>query len=110
MFKLRKAASKKGLGLDEYTLIGLLCLRTRNELIEIKKAYKEKYKKYLDKKIAAAENLPLDFRRLLLGMIDCKRDEGSQMDNDQLFKDVMVRSLRFRILYDLLIQCIVYRT
>lgn len=41
MLKLRKATSKMGIGPDEYTLLQLLCPRTRTELMELKKAYRD---------------------------------------------------------------------
>uniref|UniRef100_A0AAY5EZ30 Annexin n=1 Tax=Electrophorus electricus TaxID=8005 RepID=A0AAY5EZ30_ELEEL len=45
-------ASIKGLGTDEESLIEILCSRSNAELIEIKKVYKELFKKDLEKDVA----------------------------------------------------------
>lgn len=50
------------------------------------------YKRTLEKRIANSENLSLDFRRLIIAMIDCKREDFfGRVDSDKILKDVMVR-------------------
>uniref|UniRef100_A0A4W4GIY5 Annexin n=1 Tax=Electrophorus electricus TaxID=8005 RepID=A0A4W4GIY5_ELEEL len=49
-FELR--ASMKGLGTDEESLIEIVCSRTNEELLEIKKTYREMFKKELEKDVA----------------------------------------------------------
>lgn len=46
--KLKKVASKKGICSDAYTLLGVLCLRTNEQLANMKAAYKEKYETELE--------------------------------------------------------------
>uniref|UniRef100_A0A8C6NLU4 Annexin n=1 Tax=Nothobranchius furzeri TaxID=105023 RepID=A0A8C6NLU4_NOTFU len=60
-------ASMKGLGTDEETLIELVCSRNDDELTEIKKVYREMFKKELDKDIAG--DTSGDFAKLLLALV-----------------------------------------
>lgn len=65
--------SIKGLGTDEETLIELLCSRSNNELVEIKKVYKEMFKKELEKDVAG--DTSGNFAKLLLALVQTKRAE-----------------------------------
>ncbi|XP_003969639.1 annexin A2-B-like [Takifugu rubripes] len=79
-------ASMKGLGTDEETLIEIICSRNNEELTEIKKFYREMFKKELDKDIAG--DTSGNFAKLLLALVQTKRDEPSNVidyemiDND----------------------------
>ncbi|MCI4383806.1 hypothetical protein PGIGA_G00030870 [Pangasianodon gigas] len=83
-FELR--ASMKGLGTDEESLIEMVCSRSNEELVEIKKVYKELFKKDLEKDVAG--DTSGDFCRLLLSLVEAKRDDLSnivdyeRIDND----------------------------
>ncbi|KAB5559464.1 hypothetical protein PHYPO_G00029420 [Pangasianodon hypophthalmus] len=83
-FELR--ASMKGLGTDEESLIEMVCSRSNEELVEIKKVYKELFKKDLEKDVAG--DTSGDFCRLLLSLVEAKRDDPSnivdyeRIDND----------------------------
>uniref|UniRef100_A0A7N6AJK8 Annexin n=1 Tax=Anabas testudineus TaxID=64144 RepID=A0A7N6AJK8_ANATE len=68
-------ASIKGLGTDEETLIEILCSRSNKELVEIKKVYKDMFKKELEKDVAG--DTSGDFAKLLLALT--KRDEPSNV-------------------------------
>ncbi|XP_061592166.1 annexin A2-B-like [Cololabis saira] len=70
-------ASMKGLGTDEETLIELVCSRNNEELTEIKRVYKELFKKDLEKDIAG--DTSGDFLKLLLALVQTKRDEPSNV-------------------------------
>uniref|UniRef100_A0A674P4F2 Annexin n=1 Tax=Takifugu rubripes TaxID=31033 RepID=A0A674P4F2_TAKRU len=75
-----------GLGTDEETLIEIICSRNNEELTEIKKFYREMFKKELDKDIAG--DTSGNFAKLLLALVQTKRDEPSNVidyemiDND----------------------------
>ncbi|XP_049580054.1 annexin A2 isoform X4 [Syngnathus scovelli] len=69
--------SIKGLGTDEETLIEILCSRSNAELQEIKKVYKELFKKDLDKDVAG--DTSGNFAKLLLALVQTKRDESSSV-------------------------------
>ncbi|KAK1890976.1 Annexin A2 [Dissostichus eleginoides] len=68
-------ASMKGLGTDEETLIEMVCSRNNEELLEIKRVYREMFKKELDKEVAG--DTSGDFAKLLLALVQTKRDEPS---------------------------------
>ncbi|XP_038557768.1 annexin A2-B-like [Micropterus salmoides] len=70
-------ASMKGLGTDEETLIEIVCSRNKEELAEIKKVYKETFKKDLEKDVAG--DTSGDFAKLLLALVQTKRDEPSNV-------------------------------
>ncbi|XP_062868689.1 annexin A2b [Trichomycterus rosablanca] len=74
-FELR--AAMKGLGTDEESLIEIVCSRSNEELVEIKKAYKELFKKDLEKDVAG--DTSGDFCKLLLALIGAKREEPSNI-------------------------------
>lgn len=69
--------SIKGLGTDEETLIELLCSRSNDELVEIKKVYKELFKKDLEKDVAG--DTSGNFAKLLLALVQTKRAEPSSI-------------------------------
>ncbi|XP_066504397.1 annexin A2b isoform X1 [Hoplias malabaricus] len=83
-FELR--ASMKGLGTDEESLIELVCSRSNEELLDIKRLYKEIFKKELEKDVAG--DTSGDFAKLLLALVQARREEPSnvvdyeKIDND----------------------------
>uniref|UniRef100_A0A671NL67 Annexin n=1 Tax=Sinocyclocheilus anshuiensis TaxID=1608454 RepID=A0A671NL67_9TELE len=83
-------ASIKGLGTDEESLIDILCSRSNAELMEIRKVYKELFKKDLEKDVAG--DTSGDFAKLLLAL--AKRAEPSSViDYQKIDEDA-------RALYD----------
>ncbi|XP_044053149.1 annexin A1a [Siniperca chuatsi] len=64
----------KGLGTDEDTLIEILASRNNRELLEIKRAYKEDYKKELEDDIKS--DTGGEFRAALLSLCKASRTEG----------------------------------
>uniref|UniRef100_A0A8C7H1Q2 Annexin n=1 Tax=Oncorhynchus kisutch TaxID=8019 RepID=A0A8C7H1Q2_ONCKI len=78
--------SIKGLGTDEETLIEMVCSRSAEELVEIKRVYKEMFKKELEKDVAG--DTSGDFRSLLLALVQAKRDEPSNIvDYEKIDQD-----------------------
>ncbi|XP_042351568.1 annexin A2-A-like [Plectropomus leopardus] len=78
--------SIKGLGTDEETLIEVLCSRSNAELVEIKKVYKELFKKDLDKDVQG--DTSGNFAKLLLALVQTKREEPSAMvDYEKIDQD-----------------------
>ncbi|XP_077566533.1 annexin A2-like [Stigmatopora nigra] len=67
----------KGLGTDEETLIEILCSRSNSELQEIKQVYKDLFNKDLDKDVAG--DTSGNFAKLLLALVEAKRDEPSSV-------------------------------
>ncbi|XP_076880287.1 annexin A2b isoform X2 [Brachyhypopomus gauderio] len=74
-FELR--ASVKGLGTDEESLIEMVCSRSNEELLEIKKVYRDVFKKDLEKDVAG--DTSGDFAKLLLALVEAKRDDPSNV-------------------------------
>ncbi|XP_066509827.1 annexin A1-like [Hoplias malabaricus] len=77
--------SMKGLGTDEDTLVEILASRTNKEIREIKKAYKDEFKKELEDDIKSDTSGP--FRDALLALSKAARSEDrivnvEQADND----------------------------
>uniref|UniRef100_A0AAZ3NPP1 Annexin n=1 Tax=Oncorhynchus tshawytscha TaxID=74940 RepID=A0AAZ3NPP1_ONCTS len=66
--------SIKGLGTDEETLIEMVCSRSAEELVEIKRVYKELFKKELEKDVAG--DTSGDFRSLLLALVQALYEAG----------------------------------
>ncbi|XP_029019619.1 annexin A1a [Betta splendens] len=64
----------KGLGTDEDALIEILAPKTNREIVAIKKAYKEDYKKELEEDIKSETSG--DFRAALLAICKANRTEG----------------------------------
>lgn len=84
--------SMKGLGTDEETLIELVCSRTSEEMLTIKKVYREMFKKELEKDVAG--DTSGSFAKLLLALVQTKRDEPSNVvDYEKIDQDA-------RALYD----------
>ncbi|XP_075994364.1 annexin A2-like [Genypterus blacodes] len=84
--------SIKGLGTDEETLIEILCSRSNGELVEIKRVYKELFKKDLEKDVAG--DTSGNFAKLLLALVQTKRsDRSSLVDYEKIDEDA-------RALYD----------
>ncbi|XP_051978596.1 annexin A2-A-like [Xyrauchen texanus] len=78
-------ASIKGLGTDEETLIEIVCSRSNPELVEIKKVYKELFKKDLEKDVAG--DISGEFAKLLLALVETKRDDPSSIVDNQKIDD-----------------------
>ncbi|XP_071777286.1 annexin A2b isoform X1 [Centroberyx gerrardi] len=79
-------ASMKGLGTDEESLIELVCSRSSEELLDIKKVYKEMFKKDLEKDVAG--DTSGNFAKLLLALVQTKRDEPSNVvDYEKIDQD-----------------------
>lgn len=78
--------SMKGLGTDEEALIELVCSRSSVEMMEIKRVYREMFKKELEKDVAG--DTSGNFAKLLLALLQTKRDDPSnvvdyeKIDND----------------------------
>uniref|UniRef100_A0A671MPI7 Annexin n=1 Tax=Sinocyclocheilus anshuiensis TaxID=1608454 RepID=A0A671MPI7_9TELE len=79
-------SSMKGLGTDEESLIEMVCSRNKEELMEIKKVYREMFKKELEKDVSG--DTSGDFAKLLLALVQAKRDEPSNMvDHEKIDND-----------------------
>ncbi|KAI4872966.1 hypothetical protein NFI96_023650, partial [Prochilodus magdalenae] len=74
---LELKASMKGLGTDEDSLFEIICSRSSEELLEIKKVYKELFKKDLEKDVAG--DTSGDVSKLLLALVQAKREEPSNI-------------------------------
>lgn len=82
-------ASMKGLGTDEETLIEIVCSRNNEELTEIKKVYRELFKKELEKDVAG--DTSGNFGKLLLALVQTKRDEPTNVvDYEKIDEDARV--------------------
>lgn len=78
--------SIKGLGTDEDVLIEFLCSRSNSELVEIKKVYKDLFKKDLDKDVAG--DTSGNFAKLLLALVQTKRtDPSCVVDYEKIDED-----------------------
>lgn len=79
-------ASMKGLGTDEETLIEIVCSRNNKELQEIKRVYREMFKKELEKDVSG--DTSGNFAKLLLALVQTKRDEPSNVvDYEKIDED-----------------------
>lgn len=83
---MKKITYKKGLCPDAYTLLGLLCLRSNEQLDEMKKAYKLKYETELEEDVG--EDFADEFRSLIFGIIYAGRDESSAIDLELVQEDI----------------------
>ncbi|XP_073797897.1 annexin A2a isoform X1 [Danio rerio] len=82
----------QGLGTDEESLIEILCSRSNAEIMEIKKVYRELFKKELEKDVAG--DTSGDFAKLLLALVEAKREQSSSViDYQRIDEDA-------RALYD----------
>ncbi|XP_023673346.2 annexin A2b isoform X1 [Paramormyrops kingsleyae] len=70
-------ASIKGLGTDEETLIEMVCSRSNEELVDIRRVYKDLFKKELEKDVAG--DTSGQFAKLLLALVQTKRDDPSSV-------------------------------
>ncbi|XP_036454242.1 annexin A1a [Colossoma macropomum] len=75
----------KGLGTDEDTLIEILASRTNKEIRDIKKAYKDEFKKELEDDIKS--DTSGDFRNALLALCKAARSEDKTVNEDLADKD-----------------------
>ncbi|XP_042226955.1 annexin B10-like isoform X2 [Homarus americanus] len=66
-------AAMSGIGTNERTLVEILCTRDNASLLEIKNTYQHHYRKRLEE--ALCGDVSGDFRRLLISMCACSRDE-----------------------------------
>ncbi|KAJ0001892.1 hypothetical protein NQD34_001688 [Periophthalmus magnuspinnatus] len=79
-------ASMKGLGTDEETLIEIVCSRSTEEMVTIKRIYREMFKKELDKDVAG--DTSGNFAKLLLALVQTKRDEPTNVvDYEKIDED-----------------------
>ncbi|KAJ8340246.1 hypothetical protein SKAU_G00348790 [Synaphobranchus kaupii] len=79
-------ASMKGLGTDEESLIEIVCSRSNEELVEIKRVYKELFKKDLEKDVAGDSSG--NFCKLLMALVQARRAEpGSVVDYEKIDAD-----------------------
>uniref|UniRef100_A0A8C1KJ40 Annexin n=1 Tax=Cyprinus carpio TaxID=7962 RepID=A0A8C1KJ40_CYPCA len=67
-------SSMKGLGTDEESLIEMVCSRSKEELMEIKKVYREMFKKELEKDVSG--DTSGDFAKLLLALVQSLYEAG----------------------------------
>ncbi|MBN3318910.1 ANXA1 protein, partial [Atractosteus spatula] len=74
-----------GLGTDEDTLIEILASRTNKEIKDIKKVYKEEYKKELEDHIKS--DTSGDFRAALLSLCKASRSEDSLVNEERADTD-----------------------
>ncbi|XP_049326290.1 annexin A1a isoform X4 [Astyanax mexicanus] len=75
----------KGLGTDEDTLIEILASRSNREIREIKRAYKDEFKKDLEADIKS--DTGGDFRNALLALAKGERNEDRNVSEDQADRD-----------------------
>ncbi|XP_036454243.1 annexin A1-like [Colossoma macropomum] len=75
----------KGLGTDEDTLVEILASRTNSQIRELKKAYKDEYKKELEDDIKS--DTGGDFRNALLALCKAARSEEGVANEEQADKD-----------------------
>ena len=76
----------KGLGVDEDSLIEIICLRTNQELQEINRVYMEVYKTGLERDIVS--NTSGDFHKLMVALTKGGRAEnGSVVDYELTDQD-----------------------
>ncbi|XP_052774408.1 annexin A13-like [Mya arenaria] len=76
----------EGVGTDETTLVEILCTRNNQEIGEIKKAYKERFKCDLEKDIVGDTSGHL--RRVLVSIVQGSRSEEQILDQQLVQKDV----------------------
>ncbi|KAK7912781.1 hypothetical protein WMY93_012992 [Mugilogobius chulae] len=79
-------------GTDEETLIEIVCSRSNEEMLTIKKIYREMFKRELEKDVAG--DTSGNFAKLLLALVQTKRDEPTNVvDYEKIDEDA-------RALYD----------
>ncbi|XP_076456172.1 annexin A6-like [Babylonia areolata] len=82
-YQCRKAI--KGLGTDEDVLIEILCTRSNAQMQEIKRVYKEKFNKELEKDIIG--DTSGDFKKLLVGLVQANRSDSQEVDRNKAHQD-----------------------
>lgn len=75
----------KGLGTDEDVLIEILCTRSNAQIQEIKKVYKEKFNKDLEKDIIG--DTSGNFKKLLVSLIQANRSDSNDVDRNMAHAD-----------------------
>uniref|UniRef100_G3Q061 Annexin n=1 Tax=Gasterosteus aculeatus aculeatus TaxID=481459 RepID=G3Q061_GASAC len=85
-------ASMKGLGTDEETLIEIVCSRNYKELEEIKKVYKDMFKKEVEKDIAG--DTSGDFAKLLLALVQSLYEAGVKRKGTDVATWISIMSQR----------------
>lgn len=76
----------KGAGTDEDTLIEIIGSRSNSMLKAIKLRYKELYK--LDLEAHVVSETSGDLKKLLVSLLQCNRDETTQLDTNKLDQDL----------------------
>uniref|UniRef100_A0A183UWH1 Annexin n=2 Tax=Toxocara canis TaxID=6265 RepID=A0A183UWH1_TOXCA len=69
------------LGTNEKTLIDIICSRSNDELVEIKRVYEDEFKRLLECDVKS--DTSGDFRRLLLALLETKRDPHNHTDEQK---------------------------
>ncbi|XP_077418909.1 annexin A2b [Vanacampus margaritifer] len=82
---LELKAAMKGLGTDEETLIEIVCSRNHRQMADIQKVYRDLFKKDLEKDVAG--DTSGDFAKLLLALVQTKRDEPSNVVDYEKIED-----------------------
>ncbi|KAM4719550.1 annexin A1-like isoform 2-T2 [Anableps anableps] len=85
-YLLRRAT--KGLGTDEDVLVEILATRSNREIEEIKKVFRQEYKRELEEVIK--DETSGDFTMALLAMLNAKRDESAGVDMELARKDAKI--------------------
>ncbi len=75
-----------GMGTDEDTLSEIVGSRSNQRLEEIKHLYKLKHKETLEERII--DETSGDYKKLLVAIVQCKREEDNVVDNNEVIKDV----------------------
>lgn len=83
---IRKAT--KGLGTDEDALVEILATRTKAEIEEIKRVFKEEYKTELEGVIKSETRG--DFQKALLSLLRANRDTSSTVDMELAQRDAQI--------------------
>lgn len=76
--ELRKAM--RGVGTDEESLIEIICTRGNDELEELKEVYNEIFDRDLESDIESETRG--DFKRLLVAVLQCQREDCDEVDED----------------------------
>lgn len=74
----------QGIGTNEKVLIDIICSRSNEELIEIKRAYESEFKRLLESDVKS--DTSGDFRRLLLALLETERDSSNHVDEQKAYE------------------------